>query len=98
MFQTRITEMFGTKYPIVVGTMMHLARAEMVAAASNAGALGVLASVIFQTQDEFRREIKKLKRPDRQAVCREPELISHSKPDRHQAVHGSHFRRGDQDR
>jgi NAD(P)H-dependent flavin oxidoreductase YrpB (nitropropane dioxygenase family) len=61
MFQTQITEMFGTKYPIVVGTMMHLARAEMVAAASNAGALGVLASVIFQTQDEFRREIKKLR-------------------------------------
>ena len=61
MFQTKITEMFGTKYPIVVGTMMHLARAEMVAAASNAGALGVLASVIFQTKDEFRREIKKLR-------------------------------------
>jgi len=61
MFQTRITEMFGTKYPIVVGTMMHLARAEMVAAASNAGALGVLASVIFQTRDEFRREIQKLR-------------------------------------
>ena len=61
MFQTRITEMFGTKYPIVVGTMMHLARAEMVAAASNAGALGVLASVIFPTKEEFRKEIKKLK-------------------------------------
>ncbi len=53
--------MFGIKYPIVVGTMMHLSRAEMVAAASNAGALGVLASAIFQTQEEFRLEIKKLK-------------------------------------
>jgi len=61
MFQTKITEMFGIKYPIVVGTMMHLARAEMVAAASNAGALGVLASAIFQTREEFREEIKKLK-------------------------------------
>ena len=30
MFQTRITEMFGIRYPIVVGTMMHLAGAEMV--------------------------------------------------------------------
>ena len=61
MFQTKITEMFGTKYPIVVGTMMHLARAEMVAAASNAGALGVLASAIFQTKEEFREELKKLR-------------------------------------
>jgi len=61
MFQTKITGMFGIKYPIVVGTMMHLSRAEMVAAASNAGTLGVLASAIFQTQEEFRLEIKKLK-------------------------------------
>jgi nitronate monooxygenase len=53
--------MFGIKYPIVVGTMMHLSRAEMVAAASNAGALGVLASANFQTKEEFRQEVKKLK-------------------------------------
>ncbi|MBM4331361.1 MAG: nitronate monooxygenase [Deltaproteobacteria bacterium] len=61
MFQTKVTEMLGIKYPIVVGTMMHLSRAEMVAASANAGALGVLASAIFQTKEEFRREIKKLK-------------------------------------
>lgn len=61
MFQTEITRMFGIKYPIVVGTMMHLARAEMVAAASNAGALGVLASAIFPTRDAFHEELKKLK-------------------------------------
>ena len=61
MFNTKITEMFGIKYPIVVGTMMNLSRAEMVAAASNAGALGVVASAIFQTKEEFRQEIRKLK-------------------------------------
>ncbi len=61
MFQTKITAMFGIPYPIVVGTMMHLARAEMVASASNAGALGVLSSAIFQTKEEFRREVQKLK-------------------------------------
>jgi nitronate monooxygenase len=61
MFQTKITKLFGIQYPIVVGTMMHLGRAEMVAAASNAGALGVLASAIFQTKEEFRQEVKKLK-------------------------------------
>jgi NAD(P)H-dependent flavin oxidoreductase YrpB (nitropropane dioxygenase family) len=61
VFQTKITEMFGIKYPIIVGTMMHIARAEMVAAASNAGALGILASAIFQNQEQFREEIKKIR-------------------------------------
>ena len=61
MFQTKITAMLGIKYPIVVGAMMHLGRAEMAAAASNAGALGVLTSAIFRTKEEFHQEIKKLK-------------------------------------
>jgi nitronate monooxygenase len=61
MFQTQITEMFGIRYPLVVGTMMHLAGAEMVAAASQAGALGVLASAMFTTKEEFRNEVRKVK-------------------------------------
>lgn len=61
MLQTKITEMFGIQYPIVVGTMMFLARAEMAAAASNAGALGILASAMYRSKEEFRDEIRKLK-------------------------------------
>jgi NADH:quinone reductase (non-electrogenic) len=61
MFQTRITQMLGIRYPIVVGTMMHLARAEMVAAASNAGALGILASASIASKEGFREELRKLK-------------------------------------
>jgi len=61
MFQTKITAMFGIKYPLVVGTMMHLAKAEMVAAASNAGALGILASAMFPTKEDFREEVRKVK-------------------------------------
>jgi len=61
MFQTKITEMFGIQYPIVVGTMMHLAKAKMVAAASNAGALGILASAMFPTKEDFREEVRKVK-------------------------------------
>ena len=61
MFQTKITRMLGIKYPIVMGTMMHLARAEMVASACNAGALGILASAMFQTKEAFRDELKKLR-------------------------------------
>lgn len=60
MFDTRITRMFGIKYPIVVGTMMHLSCAEMVAAASNAGALGILASTNYASREEFRVELQRL--------------------------------------
>jgi NAD(P)H-dependent flavin oxidoreductase YrpB (nitropropane dioxygenase family) len=61
MFQTRITEMFGIKYPIIQGAMMWLSRAEMVAAVSNAGGLGIMASLTFPTVSELREEIRKVK-------------------------------------
>ena len=40
----RITEMLGIKYPIIQGAMQDVAKARLVAAVSNAGGLGVLAS------------------------------------------------------
>jgi len=61
MFQTRITQLFGIKYPIIQGAMMWLSRAEMVAAVSNAGGLGIMASLTFPTTRELREEIKKTK-------------------------------------
>lgn len=61
MFKTSVTEIFKIKYPIIVGTMMHLAQAEMVSAVSNSGALGVLSSAMFPSADLFRRELKKVK-------------------------------------
>jgi NAD(P)H-dependent flavin oxidoreductase YrpB (nitropropane dioxygenase family) len=61
VFQTRITQMFGIKYPIIQGAMMWLSRAEMVAAASNAGGLGIMASLTFPTVGELREEIRKVK-------------------------------------
>ena len=59
MFQTRITEMFGIKYPIIQGALLWLSRAELVAAVSNAGGLGILSALTFPTADELREEIKK---------------------------------------
>ena len=53
MFQTKITEMLGTKYPIVGGTMMWITTPEFTSAISNAGGLGVLASAIYQSREAF---------------------------------------------
>lgn len=61
MFKTKITELLDIEYPIIGGTMMFLSRAPLVAAISEAGALGVLASAIYKTRDEFRDELKRIK-------------------------------------
>lgn len=61
MFRTRITEMLGIEYPIVQGAMHWLSRAELVAAVSNAGGLGILSSLTLPTAAELKEEIRKTK-------------------------------------
>ncbi len=61
MFRTRVTEMLGTAYPLIVGTMYPFSRAEFVAAAANAGAFAIIASAIFDTKEALREEIRKTK-------------------------------------
>ena len=56
---TRITEMLGIDRPILSGAMQWLAKAELVAAVSNAGGLGVMSSATFRTDEELRAEIRK---------------------------------------
>ena len=53
MFKTKITKKLEIKYPLIGGTMMWITTPELVAAISNAGGLGILASAIYQTKDEF---------------------------------------------
>jgi nitronate monooxygenase len=60
-FKTRITELFGIRHPIVGGCMMHISSPEFVAAVSNAGALGLMASAMFDTQDAFRQAVQRVK-------------------------------------
>ncbi len=59
MFPTRITEMLGIEFPIIQGAMHGLARAELVAAVSNAGGLGTLSAFTFPTAQKLRDEIRK---------------------------------------
>lgn len=59
MFRTRITELLGIEYPIMQGGMMWISRAELVAAVSNAGCLGVLTALTFPSPEELAAEIKR---------------------------------------
>ena len=61
MFKTRITEMLGIEYPIIAGPMAYISGAELVSAVSNAGGLGIIASLTFPTLEELRQEIRKTK-------------------------------------
>jgi NADH:quinone reductase (non-electrogenic) len=61
MFKTRITELFDIEYPIVGGCMMHVSRPELVAAVSEAGALGMMASAMYDTQEGFRQAVHRVK-------------------------------------
>ncbi len=61
MFKNRITEMLGIEYPIIAGPMAYISRAELVSAVSNAGGLGIIASLTFPEIEELRQEIRKTK-------------------------------------
>ncbi|MBW2180086.1 MAG: nitronate monooxygenase [Deltaproteobacteria bacterium] len=60
MFETKITKMLGIQYPIIGGTMMSISTADFVAAISNAGGLGILASVIYKSKEEFAEAVDRI--------------------------------------
>jgi len=53
--------MLGIKYPIIGGVMGQITTPEFVAAVSNAGGMGTLASISFQTKEEFVRAIRRIR-------------------------------------
>lgn len=61
MFDTRITQMLHIRYPLIQGGMIWLSRAELAAAVSNAGGLGIVHSVTFPNSHEFREELRRTK-------------------------------------
>jgi len=60
--QTRFTELVGIDYPIVQGGMMWVGRAELAAAVSNAGGLGILTALTQPTPEDLRHEIDRCRR------------------------------------
>jgi nitronate monooxygenase len=57
MIKTRVTEMLGIERPIVQGGMMWVGRAEMAAAVSNAGGLGMITALTQPSPGALRTEI-----------------------------------------
>jgi len=57
--KTRLTELLGIETPIICGGMMRVGTAELAAAASNAGALGVMTALTQPTTEGLEAEIEK---------------------------------------
>ncbi|MCG8536428.1 MAG: nitronate monooxygenase family protein [Pseudomonadales bacterium] len=59
MLKTKVTELLGIEHPIVQGGMMHVGRAELASAVSNAGGLGILTALTQPTPEDLEKEIKR---------------------------------------
>ncbi len=57
MFSTRITRLFGVEHPIVQGGLQVVGVAELTAAVANAGAMGFMTALSFETPEDLRKEI-----------------------------------------
>ena len=57
--KTRITELFGIQHPIIQGGMHFVGLAEMAAAVSNAGGLGIITGLTQRTPELLAKEIAK---------------------------------------
>ena len=57
--KTRITELFGIQHPVIQGGMHHVGFAEMAAAVSNAGGLGIITGLTQKTPADLANEIAK---------------------------------------
>ncbi|WP_266181371.1 NAD(P)H-dependent flavin oxidoreductase [Dyella humicola] len=58
-FSNTVTELFGTRLPVVAGGLMWLADAKFVAAASRAGIIGFITAASFPDPHELRSEIRR---------------------------------------
>mgnify|MGYP000585445978 CR=1 FL=1 len=57
--KTKITEMFGIQHPILQGGMHYVGLAELAAAVSNAGGLGIITGLTQRTPELLANEIRR---------------------------------------
>ncbi len=58
-WKTRITDLLGIEYPIIQGALAMIGRAELAAAVSEAGGLGMITAWTLRTPEKLRTEIQK---------------------------------------
>ena len=58
MMETRITRLFRIEHPVIGGCMQWITGPEFTAAVCEAGALGIMSSAMFPTQEEFRASLE----------------------------------------
>ena len=61
-WNTKVTQLLGTRLPIVQGGLAYLAYAELASAVSNAGGLGQITAMSLPSPYSLREEIQKVKR------------------------------------
>ena len=62
IWNTRLTKMMNTEYPIIMGAFAIIGKAEFAAAFSNAGGLGIITALNYGTNEEFQVELEKMKK------------------------------------
>nr|WP_199899510.1 nitronate monooxygenase [Sneathiella glossodoripedis] len=59
--KTKITELFEIEHPVIQGGMHYVGFAELAAAVSNAGGLGIITGLTQKTPEDLAKEIAKCK-------------------------------------
>ncbi|HDZ19061.1 hypothetical protein LCGC14_1121930 [marine sediment metagenome] len=59
-WKTRITQLTGTKYPLIQAAFARLGKTEFAASFSNAGGFGIITALNYELS-EFKRELKKMR-------------------------------------
>jgi nitronate monooxygenase len=61
IWKTKITEMLGIKYPIIMGAFGGWGKSEFASSFSNAGGLGIIAALNSPDIDDFKQDLRKMK-------------------------------------
>ena len=61
-WKTKITQILGIKYPLVMGAFGGWGKSEFASTFSNAGGLGIIAALNFPNLEDFKKDIQKMKK------------------------------------
>jgi nitronate monooxygenase len=61
IWKTKITQMTGIKYPIIMGAFGGWGKAKFASIFSNAGGLGIIAALNFPNKDNFKKDLQYMK-------------------------------------